>query len=113
MQRLRLKIFVVAILVTILALVNWGFLEAMRRDTELRNTLYYERYVQTRSLLLSPTFLIADLAFICLGMWWVFKPRQGVQDREWGKIRDAERLIVFAMMLGNIYGLALMYFVPL
>lgn len=113
MRHQPFSILVVAIVVTALAVVNWGFLEAMRRDSELRSTLYYERYVEARSVMLSPTFLVADLAFICLGMWWVFKRRQGMRDQEWRKIRDAERLIVFAMMLGNIYGLALLYFVPL
>lgn len=113
MKRPRLTLRFIAIFVTLVGLLNWLFLEFLRRSGGYHDSPYYDFYLKTRSFLLSPTILVADLLFVSLGLWWIFKPRKHEPADEWNKIHEVDRLFLFAMILGNIGGLLLLYFVKL
>ena len=109
MKRPQLTVPLVVVLCTIAAMLNWLFIELLRRDNEFSNSalyreLWHPMYANARSVLLAPGFLIVDM--ICLGyaLWWAFRPRKQ-------PVNEYTKLGVVAFSLLNIYAVVLLYFV--
>lgn len=99
---------VVIVFVAIVFLANLVFLEFFRRsiNEQFRDSGYYHFYVVARSVVLSPSFLIADLLFVGFVLWLTFGPGRP-------QANETERLGALALTLANVCGLLLSALVAL
>lgn len=91
-----------------LGLLNGAFLLIFRSSLHraFAQTEWYGNYLEARSLLLGPAFILFDTLFVAYGLWWAFKSPSRTAT-QW------MRLAVLAVMIGNILGLLLLLLVKL